>query len=249
MITEIHGVDIAKLQAAALFASRDETRFVLRGVCVEWLDERHVLFVGTDGRRLGVVRVEIPGKFSNPRFESFIIPRELIEETLEWNARERKFNELADEFEWNDEREFVRVPVEKLAGILYDSDVKRVMIERPGRGGVFATAVNGRYPDWRKVLPPAMFQARETISFNPVLMADFARAAELLGVNNNLMRINVSMLDTPKYGSDGLALGVRFAAFDDFYCVLMPCRDAESAVAPEWLVPAAATGSSENLKA
>jgi len=73
-------IEHSHLRAASLFASKDETRYVLNGVLIQIPDPTTAIVTATDGRRLFSMRskVETEG-FTGPEFA--IVPRRLISTT------------------------------------------------------------------------------------------------------------------------------------------------------------------------
>lgn len=67
-------VDLRVLAALSLFASKDDTRYYLQGVCIE-VEERAVTYIGTDGSRLLVYREDLaPDEESHSLEGAFIVP-------------------------------------------------------------------------------------------------------------------------------------------------------------------------------
>lgn len=68
-------INLRVLAAAVAFASKEETRYYLKGVCLE-IEPRAVTYIGTDGHRLIVYRDEKQDKDApdNLLLGTFIIP-------------------------------------------------------------------------------------------------------------------------------------------------------------------------------
>lgn len=72
--TNCSTINLRVLAAASAFASKDETRYYLNGVCLE-IDERGVTYVATDGHRLIAYRDDLlPDAPDNLLIGVFIIP-------------------------------------------------------------------------------------------------------------------------------------------------------------------------------
>lgn len=77
-MTKTSTLSIPALKACNLFASTEETRYYLRGVCVT-VTERATLYVATDGQRLLAHRDELPDTAdANTLLGEWILPREAI---------------------------------------------------------------------------------------------------------------------------------------------------------------------------
>lgn len=137
------------LKAIAAFASKDETRYVLNGVCVDRHNNSTIL-VATDGRRLGAVELtdEIHD-FTAENFEPFIIPASLIQSlpkpSSAYNGR-------------------IRI---SLNGSVSASASKTVSVD----------PIDGIYPKWKHVIPsPSAYETRGNINVNLDLLSDFPKA-------------------------------------------------------------------------
>lgn len=72
------------LKAVSLFASKEETRYYLNGVCVE-AEQDAIRLIATDGHRLFTARIDCENLES---FEAFIIPSDAIKRALTGNKDE-----------------------------------------------------------------------------------------------------------------------------------------------------------------
>lgn len=118
-------VNVRVLAALSLFTSKEESKYMLQGVCVE-AEERSSTYIATDGHRLITYRDELaPEEDSNTLLGIFIIPApycKLFKLDKEDEGRGRLFGG----------------PRLTIAHSLLD---------------ITFVAIEGAYPDWRKSLP------------------------------------------------------------------------------------------------
>jgi DNA polymerase-3 subunit beta len=146
--------DIRALKATAIAASNEETRYYLKGVCVEHTPDGPV-FVATDGHRLIATRHDW-GIDRATYFAPVIIPLSLIKRI--------KVNRKIDQATMTIE------PKEKGAIAISIYYAGATYIEN---------AIDGTFPDWRRVMPR---ECDGTVAqFNPDYIAAFADAGRVLG--------------------------------------------------------------------
>ena len=121
-------VDIRALKAAAIAASIEQTRYYLHGVCIQHTPTGPV-FVATDGHRLIAARHDWQGDAPAP-FAPVIVPLELLKRI----KISRKASDVA---------------TITLTG---EGGDRKVAIDYAG-GTVAANAIDGTFPDWRRVIP------------------------------------------------------------------------------------------------
>jgi DNA polymerase-3 subunit beta len=116
-------INLRALKAVAHFASTEETRYYLNGVCLEVADD-HLIMVATDGHVLGAVRqsTDVAG-FAH---SGVIVPLELIDQI--------KLKRGDDD------------------GELHVSDDRIVTITYRGTRMAMG-AIDGSFPGWRAVVP------------------------------------------------------------------------------------------------
>lgn len=193
-----------ELQAALLFASTDETRYVITGVNVEVKSGAKPLLVATDGRRLVAI------------------------ETVAEQAAEELFDH---EHALLLRPDFVKpiVALSKAFGgklypwICFESDPgsKRVHVSLVG-GHVFLEAeqdalIEGEFPNWRAAVP-AKNRKREPITdigLNAEYVGDFAKAAKALGAESPLIQMNL-------VGKEA-QVEVKLMGLPNFYGLVMQC--------------------------
>lgn len=144
---ECSTINLRVLAAAAAFASKDEARYYLMGVCVE-IEPRAVTYVATDGSRMIVYRSEVDDSDipDNLLTGCFIIPTEQC-----------KCFKLSKEDPGS----------AKIFG------KGRLTIAHDFVDVTFAP-IDGIYPDWRRVIPRTPMSGF-IAQFNLKLLADFAK--------------------------------------------------------------------------
>lgn len=113
-----------------------------------------------------------------------------------------------------------------LVAVTYDDETKRIEIERVD-GVLLAQAVDGKFPDWRRIVPTPQTDA-EIGQFDPEMMTAFKKIATILG-NTVCPRIHHA-------GTNGAAL--VSIGDDDFIGVAMPYNERKMpavATRPAWL--------------
>jgi DNA polymerase-3 subunit beta len=121
-------IDIRALKAAAIAASTEQTRYYLNGVCIQHTPTGPV-FVATDGHRLIAARHDWQGD-APALFAPVIVPLELLK-------RIKIVRKASD------------VATITLTG---EGGDRKVAIDYAG-ATVAANAIDGTFPDWRRVTP------------------------------------------------------------------------------------------------
>lgn len=141
------------LRATLITAAKNDVRYYLNGLLIEIYLDR-LFIVSTDGNRLSVLRDD-----SNPGVEvpeggtAFVMPRTLAE-TIKAEKR---------------------LPT---VGLTFDTETKIITLNDYGSASS-AKAVDGVFPDWRRVLPTN--PSGEAANFNPEFVGDLAKIAKALG--------------------------------------------------------------------
>ena len=158
---------LRNLRALNRLASTDETRWVLNGIRVDAAPNRLIL-VATNGRALGAYHHGKEFEYSAELPPPFTIPRALIESACK--AWPDGITQAEDEMgrEFNTETHPPDVTVE------YHAD-KTVTIAGPDMT-LKGMALDGKYPDWRIVLP-SVGQAPKHANLNPMYLGVFADVA------------------------------------------------------------------------
>jgi DNA polymerase III beta subunit, central domain len=130
-------VDIRCLKAASEFSSNDETRYYLKGVCID-----KGLLVATDGHRLTAIK-PCDAPESNKDFYKIIIPNEAIKRILAVKGMHKTFPLLVEiKGSDTDENMFT-------ATIFHALDDLLIV------GKIDFAPIDGTFPDWRKIMPKA----------------------------------------------------------------------------------------------
>jgi hypothetical protein len=193
-----------ELKAAALFASTDECRYIMNGVCVEVWPDGRVLLIGTDGRTLAFVKAtlrvaDIEGLPELPSGEcvKLIIPSKMIADVRGNGCRAIYMRFTCDG---------ATVPDVSMREEF--SDITKT-----------AKAVDGTYPNVRAVVQQPQEKGVRSVFLAPKLLSKFAKAIDMLaGGKNDGMIISPSgtELDSAIITSDSSSC---------FYGVLMPLRN------------------------
>ena len=214
-------VDAKKFAAAALFRSKEETRYYLNGVYIEPHPDGGVIMVATNGHQMAVIRDE-NGEANAP----FIC-----------KASQRFYTACAkspaDVLKRPGQIHFVG-HVANLVCEGFDGDPSvigdcHIEVE-------YAPDIDGIYPDWRRVLPP--FDAQPALpgtvgpyfGVNAEYVADFAKAMKIItGMREQkFITMNVNDRASP--------IGITNQYCPEFLGVLMPAREAsERPTLPAWL--------------
>lgn len=196
-----------ELAAALLFASQDESRYILTGVCLKYRDERQPLAVTTDGRRLTVIEslaeqeVDADGAEAGER--DIIIRGDIIKPIIALNkAVGGKL------FPWitiANKRGSERVQFSMLGGKFWIESEQGALAE-------------GNYPNWQGVIPPKN-QKREPLSevgLNSEFIGDYAKAVKVLEADSTLIQMNLVGKEQQ--------IEVKIPAVPNFYGLVMQCR-------------------------
>lgn len=211
-----------ELAAALLFASKDESRFTLAAVCIEVnaKSDRPTL-IATDGRRLAVIQSQA---FQGDDFTGFdqefqlLLDRDFLKAVC---ALSRALGGKI--FPWI---AFTAHADPKDGWLMVEfigSDDATLKVEKHAK-------VEGVYPDWRKVVPNknAKRSPINDLGINSEYVGDFARASKALGLDDNVIQMNL-------VGKDS-AVEVKLARADYFYGLVMPCKvDEDVDYQPEFL--------------
>ena len=176
-------IDRNKLKAAARFcADSKDLRLTLHGVLVE-ASPAGVRLVATDGHALLVARAAAD---TDTDTWTGIIPIDVVKAALAWKGNKS-------------------LPI-----ILIPGEPECRLTRATGEALIFVP-VDGKFPDYRKVLPKA--PSGEASFYDPDLLVRFKRAAEDLGSNLGLFGL------LPGGGGSGLVY-----ISDDAVGVIMPMR-------------------------
>lgn len=201
-------IDVRELEALSLFASTEKTRYYLNGVCFEHIKGNDSPgLIATDGHRLGALRVTK----ADPVGEQFILSSDDIKKIV---ALYKPFAK-----EYKTRLDYLRLRVThdkgalKLALILTDRETDAVK----ELASFDSKAVDGHFPDWRRVVPDREDSDDCAICFNPAYIADFGEAGKLLtGLRSPALGLHITGKHNPML--------IDIKGRDDFTGVLMPMR-------------------------
>lgn len=145
--------DLRALKATAIACGKDETRYYLKGVCIEHSEDGPI-FIATDGHRLICTRHDWMDA-SVCRFDPVIIPFELIKRI--------KLNKKID-----------------IAEITIEKNGTSRMVKIMYCGAMYAEGeIEGTFPNWRAVMPRE--HSREFALYNADYVAAFKETIKILG--------------------------------------------------------------------
>lgn len=213
------------LAATALCASTEETRYYLRGVCVD-IQPRATIYVATDGHRLFARRIELNKDApDNTLTGVYIVPTESCA------------------------KPFKRTKHSPSDAILHDAGDGRLRIEYDAREHGFRP-IDGTFPDWRRVLPSKVEpDPKQRIALNPSYMQTFDRIGAALAarpLNGGKRPVTYAQFHDGGAGP----WGVTFVGLQDCFGVVMPIRvpAVEPWSRPTWVRAADAPSSVPELK-
>lgn len=194
-------ISLDLLKATALFVSTEETRYYLNGVCIQATKKGDLVYVATDGHRMFVA----PGKSEGTDFVGeIIIPRDVIAGIKMPTGRSAP---------------------NALEAVLVVGEKNRCTIEFGLGASVGFTAIDGTFPDWRRVISTT---ASGVVGhFNTAYLDSFGKAGKLLGWGAPVVLHN---------GKDPAV--IRWSGYDGFG-ILMPHREDQlpATVLPVWVGP------------
>lgn len=207
--------------AAAIFVSTEETRYYLNGVHVTPHHEKGAVLVATDGHRLIVIHDE-EGECT--KAETINLPQPLRDALLDWIV------DTQDD-EWGDDETIKILGTDRTLRV---DDKGKPEIERLVRG-LEDCRIDGKYPEWQKVVPKPFDGQRASPSFSGTYLGDFGRAAKLISKSHGTGADRLRVVGGGTEADAGLILFKQSFAFG----VIMPLKadkDAPSTV-PEFFTP------------
>jgi DNA polymerase III sliding clamp (beta) subunit (PCNA family) len=201
-----------ELESIALSSSTEESRYYLCGVQVESYDGNPIAgLIATDGHRMHSIHAEA---VNHPE-KSFILATADIKKALQLAKAEIKSlgKNLAP---------FIRIAI--TPGDNHALSVAIVIIKSKTDNAIIKTcasfdtkAIDGTYPDWRRIVPEAKDDKADAIlSFQVSYVNDFGKAAKLLGSDCQQVTFKSSGSQSP--------ILVTIPKEPAFVGVLMPMR-------------------------
>lgn len=200
------------LKALAAIAPTDDIRFYLNGVYIETTKHDTTLVV-TNGHYLVAHKHALTkGDPDQAEFEC-ILPVEFVR-SLKVGKRDLKFRSVCE------------LSVEEIPEKAKEMpDAKRATLNLPNGFSMSVETIDGKFPDWRKVVPGTF--SKETAQIRPEYVADVYRA--IAGCYDKEVCV------APLLHNGDKAAAVIYA---DTVAVLMPLRDAgEDRMMPDWALP------------
>jgi DNA polymerase-3 subunit beta len=197
-------LNLNALQAVACAVSIKETRYYLRGVCVE-ISPRQTIYVATNGGILFAYRDVITDGGNNDLLGTWIIPGTIIK-----TIKIRKGRNASIEY----------------ATLTGELGKVELSLKRLDGSNLGFRAIDGTFPDWRRVVPEKTEQKGPIYLFDPDLLKKLWKAGEMLDEGQPSM----------DYNSDGPAL-LKYKT-DNALGVIMPLRNSVAVVTkPAWACP------------
>lgn len=194
------------LKAASRIMARNDIRFFLNGVQVQAI-EKETILVATNGHILLVMRSDAENDVSEPT--DLIIPASIVDEIIDKNHKiKRQKIELRGA---EDGRYKAKLPV------------------HGGNASLEFSSVEGKYPDWRRVVPKSV--SMEPCRYSPFYLSAFEKAARDTGAYKK--QINTVVLQNGKDAGVVLLQGNK-----DFLGLAMPIKTDKQKI-PGWVLAAA----------
>ena len=205
-----------ELLAALLFASQDETRYTLSGVCIESTPKKQPRVIATDGRRLVVIESQAEQKEPDQKGSELLLRADFIKSIC--SLSKAIGGKL---FPW--------------VQFTHKEGSKQLFAEIIGGGCTVDTESNalieGTYPDWRGALPPKDKSIRKGITdlgLNSEFLGDFAKAAKIMEASSPVVQMSL-------VGKNS-AVEVKIPSLSNFYGLVMQCEaDEEIEYQPEFV--------------
>lgn len=204
-----------ELLAALVFASQDDSRYVLCGVNIEATPGSKPIMVTTDGRRLVVIETQAEQEEDLEEGHSLLLRADFVKAVC---ALSKAVG--AKLFPWVT---FDNKPGSKQITVAFVGGGCTLWSE----GGAL---IEGEYPKWRQVVPPKNM-VREPVNnlgLNAAFLGDFAKAAKIMGLDISIVQMHL-------VGQDK-AVEVKIGSLENVYGIVMPCKPEENTeFQPEFL--------------
>lgn len=205
MLTSLH-INAQAFAAVATFKAEHDVRYYLNGVHVQPHPAGGVVIIATDGHTLAGIW-DRTGHTSGPAV--LRVSPELVRA-----ASNRK-----------------AVDLELSAGVLAVrqkiGEALAPLYIQPGE-----TTIDGRFPDWQRVLPSRELKPRAVTALSAAYVARMAKVAKLLAPKHGGMLRMLGQADTVE--GNGPAV-LQLADVPDFFAIVMPMRcDDPAAGLPDW---------------
>jgi DNA polymerase III sliding clamp (beta) subunit (PCNA family) len=205
-----------ELMAAMLFASKDDSRYVLNAVCLQYRPDQAPIAIATDGRRLTVIESQAQQEEASEAQEREIVVRsDFITPICALNKAlcGKLFPLIAFENKAGSER-------------LQVSFVDGKFFMEANDGAL----VDGKFPNWKGAIP-AKSQKRQPISevaLSAEFIGDYAKVVKILEATSAIIQMNLVGKEQQ--------VEVKLPAVPNFYGIVMQCKLQEGAdYQPEFL--------------
>lgn len=175
-----------ELEAVALGASNEEVRYYMCGVLFEQYPDGKTALITTDGQRLMSVHAQQASVPDN----RFILANADVKKVLAIAKGDKAPNRTRADKQ--------RIVI--TAGENCELAVSVVWLDVDGEvfktvGSFTTSAIDGNFPDWRRVMPSPDLKAvaPSSIGFNGAYMADFAKASKLLSNGNKSCLVGITI--------------------------------------------------------
>ncbi len=214
---------------AASVAPKGDVRYYLNGVYIEPVTKKKgggAIMVGTDGHRM-ILMHDKAGTCEAPVIIRAVTPSPMMSACTK-SAMGSGFGEV--KLILTADNSLLIGP----AGI--DANDPEAVAMRPTYRGPEDPRIDGKYPDFRRVIPPAEeLTPGLPGAYNGSYLADFCKLAKLIDSRYSGMKFYQK-----EPNGETNSIVVRCPSNDDFIGILMPMRDAKNVSAiPDWLKSAA----------
>ncbi len=198
--TNQFNVLVSELRAAMLFASNDESRYVLNSLHFEVRPNTAPVIVATDGRRLAAISSEAE-QAEGERVEfSFTVAVDFLKPLCGFA---KSFSAVIT-IEYH--------PSERVVFLMSGNS----LVVDCEKGAV----IEATYPAWRQVIPSGEKEQVPEFGVNAEMMADFSKVSKYLGVETPMIKVNLFNATA--------AMEVNIAGKPNFYAVIMPAKPSET---------------------
>lgn len=199
-------INRTSLRALLPLAAKEDIRHYLNGIAFE-IDANVVRLIATDGHCMGILRHELAEEErEDGRSLTVIMPRDVCERAAKRNAIDWIRLECAEGEAWS----------------IVDCESR-----------VTFKPVDGRFPDWRRVVPSKVTGIASPI--NPELLGRFVKSARALSLKRAIVSVAHNGCVDDEGNSTGAGAALVRISCSDFVGVVMPMRDEPCLMAPAWI--------------
>jgi DNA polymerase-3 subunit beta len=177
------------VKALLLIAGKQDVRYYLNGVCVDFRTPGRVHLVATDGHRLMIADVTGSADGGLPeRVTHAIIPRDMLESVKTLKGADLNITLIADE-------------------------IGAVDVAVQGITTATGKEIDGKYPDWKRLIPRTSSGA--PAQFNAAYIGDWGKVAKLLGNRDCIAPIAYNGEAATLVGLPGDCIGIQMPVRSD----------------------------------